>query len=74
MADGEVVRSRWRKGDAMRNTEQPSVTDYLGVQAENPKRGHLAPGFYFPSNDCRTATDVLSNIVPQYDKFLQITW
>lgn len=72
MPDNEEFKRQWSKEDDLANTEQPFLKDYNGVQLENLNRGHLAPRFYTPNG--RTATDVLTNIAPQYDKFNQKTW
>lgn len=65
---------QWKKGDGLKKTEQPLLKDFKGVRAENLNRGHLVPRFYFDTIDGRKATDVLTNIAPQYDKFNQVTW
>ncbi|CAC5382522.1 unnamed protein product [Mytilus coruscus] len=70
----EGFMRQWKEEKDLQNDEQASRVDYKGVGNDNLNRGHLAPRFYFHTIDGRKATDVLTNIAPQYDKFNQITW
>lgn len=72
--DREEVTRKWRKGEGLQNNDQPFFTDYRGVSYLNLTRGHLATRFYFHTVDGRKATDVLTNIAPQYAKFNKIVW
>lgn len=67
-------KRRWRTGAGLRRNEKPFIKDYNGVKANGLNRGHLATRFFFPSIDGRKATDVLTNIVLQYDLFNKFTW
>ncbi|XP_052080473.1 endonuclease domain-containing 1 protein-like [Mytilus californianus] len=72
--NNEEGKRKWRKGEGLQTKDQPFLINYNGVQLHNLNRGHLAPRFYFPTNEGRTATDVLTNIAPQYALFNQLTW
>ncbi|VDI80492.1 Hypothetical predicted protein [Mytilus galloprovincialis] len=64
-------KRKWRMSKDINEADQASLDDYKNIDNDKLTRGHLAPRSFV---EMQRATDVLTNIAPQYKEFNMKTW